>query len=158
MKFENSVVINQPIGRVFEFITNVSNNAKWQTDILELEMTSAGRLGIGSTYRCINRFMGKRLETEGVITEFVPDKNCSIRITAGDVRGVNSFLFNTVNGGTSVTAVGELDMSLFKLAKLLVKRKINQQLKKDMLKLKHILENGGLRQEPPELELSSDVR
>lgn len=158
MKFENCVVINQPIEKVYMFVTDLKNNAKWQTDILELEMTSEGPLGIGSTYRCVNRFMGKRLETEGVITEYVPDKTCSIRITNGSVRGVNSFLFEVVDGGTKVTAVGQLDMGYFKLAKILVNRKVNQQLKKDMLKLKRILENGNKPQETPGLGFSSDVR
>jgi len=157
MKFENSVVIEQPIEKVFKFVTDLHNNAKWQTDILELESTSDGRLGIGSTYRCVNRFMGKRLETEGVITDYVPDKICSIRITNGSVRGVNSFLFEVVNGGTKVTAVGELDMGYFKLAKILVNRKVNQQLKKDMLKLKRVLENGNKPQETPGLDFSSEV-
>ena len=53
MKFENSVVIDQPLKRVFDFVTDLSNNAKWQTDILELEVTSEGRFELGSTYRCL---------------------------------------------------------------------------------------------------------
>jgi len=69
MKFENSVIISQPVEQVFEFVTNVRNNTKWQTDILELEMTSENHFGIGATYRCLNRFMGKHIESEGVITD-----------------------------------------------------------------------------------------
>jgi len=69
MKFENSVVISQPVAQVFEFVTNPRNNAKWQTDILELEMTSGNHLGLGAAYRCVNRFMGKHIESEGVITD-----------------------------------------------------------------------------------------
>jgi uncharacterized membrane protein len=157
MKFENSVVIAQPVDRVFKFVTDLKNNKKWQTDILELEITSDGCLGIGSKYRCVNRFMGKRLETKGVVTDYVPEKNCSIRITNGSVRGVNSFLFEVVDGGTKVTAVGELDMGYFKVAKMLINRKVRQQLKNDMLKLKHILENDYSSQETPELECSSGV-
>jgi len=42
MKFENSVVINQPIHYKFDFATNLINNTQWQTDILKLEMTSGG--------------------------------------------------------------------------------------------------------------------
>ena len=157
MKFENSVLIEQPLEKVFQFVTCLKNNAKWQTGILELESTSDGRFGIGSTYRCVNRFMGKRLETEGVITDYIPHKICSIQITNGSVRGVNSFLFEVVDGGTKVTAVGELDMGYFKLAKILVNRKVNQQLKKDMLKLKRVLENGNKPQETAGLDLSSEV-
>ena len=76
MKFENSVIINRPVNKVFEFITDLNNNPIWQTDILELAMTSGGRFGLGSTYRCVNRFMGKRIETEGMITGYEPDRAC----------------------------------------------------------------------------------
>ena len=147
MKFKNSVVVNRSLDKVFEFVTNFNNNVKWQTDILEFEMTTDGRPGLGSAYRCANRFMGKRIETEGIISDYVPDKMCSIQITSGPAKGSNAFYFEVVDGGTKVTASGHLDLAYFKLAKMIVKRKINQQLKKDMLSLKYILENGELTQE-----------
>jgi len=144
MKFENSVMINQPVQQVFEYVTDFTNNAAWQTDILEMEITSEGRFGRGTTYRCVNRFMGTSLETEGSVTEFEPDRRCRIRITSGIVTGTSSLDFEAVEGGTRFTASGDLDLGFFKLARLLVKRKINQQLKKDMLNLKLILENGNI--------------
>jgi hypothetical protein len=158
MKFEHDVVIYQTVEKVFEFVTDIRNNAKWQTDILELEMTSEGPLGIGSTYRCANRFMGMQIETEGVVTDYVIDSIYSIKITSGSVRGANSFLFEEVQGGTKLTAKGNLDMGYFKLAKMIAKRKVHQQLKKDMLKLKHLLENGQQFQETTDWEPFSAVR
>ena len=145
MKFENSVIIDRPIGAVFEFITNLNNNPKWQTDILELEVTSAGRFGTGSTYRCVNRFMGIRFETEGIVTHYVPDRACSFEIISGSIKGESRFLVETVNGATKFTTTADLDLAAFNLGKVIVKRKINRQLKNDMLKLKFVLENGGGR-------------
>jgi uncharacterized membrane protein len=142
IRFENSVLIRQPIGRVFDFVTDIRNNPKWQTGILELAMTSDGPFELGSTYRCVNRFMGKRIETEGVITEYVPAKTCSFRITSGEVTGESSFHFKPVNGFTKLTTAAELDVGILSLGKIIVKHKINSQLKNDMLKLKDILENG----------------
>ena len=142
MKFENSVVINQPIKSVFEFVTNLDNHPKWQSGILELEMTSEGRFELGSTYRCVNRFMGKRLETEGVITDYVPDRTCSFRITSGSVTGESNFSFESVNGGTRFTTTADIELRHFNLAKIILKHKIYKQLKNDMLQLKKILENG----------------
>jgi uncharacterized membrane protein len=142
IKFENSVVIKQPVGRVFEFVTNINNNPKWQTDILELAITSEGPFELGSTYRCVNRFMGKRIETEGVITEYVPDRACSFRITSGTITGESSFFFEGQNGSTMFTTAAELDLGFLSLGKIIVKRKICTQLRNDMLKLKGILENG----------------
>ena len=96
MKFENSIVINQPVEQVFEFVTDPRNNAKWQTDILELEMTSENHFGLGATYRCVNRFMGRRIESENEITDYAPGKACCIRITNGVLTGKCSMSFKTV--------------------------------------------------------------
>jgi uncharacterized membrane protein len=142
MKFENSVVINQPVRMVFDFVTDLNNNPRWQSDILELEMTSEGCFELGSTYRCVNRFMGKRLETEGVITDYIPDRACAFRITSGSVSGESNFIFEAVDGGTKFTTTADLNLGHFKLGKILLKRKIDKQLKNDMLKLKKLLENG----------------
>jgi uncharacterized protein YndB with AHSA1/START domain len=135
------VVISQPVEQVFEFVTNPRNNAKWQTDILELEMTSGNHLGLGAAYRCVNRFMGKHIESEGVITDYAPGKACCIQMTAGAFTGECSMTFEAVEDGTKFTAFGNLDMRYFKLLNMIAKRKINQQIKKDMLKLRYILEN-----------------
>jgi len=145
IKVENSVFIQQPVGKVFEFVTDLNNNYKWQTGILELAITSEGPLELGSTYRCVNRFMGKRIETEGVITDYVPDRACCFRITSGSVSGDSSFLFEARNGATKFTAAAEIDLRFFGLGKIFIKRKIFSQLKNDMLKLKNILENGHNR-------------
>ena len=142
MKFENSVIINQPVCKVFDFVTNLKNNAKWQTDIIKMEMTSEGRFELGSTYRCVNRFMGKRIETEGVITDYVPDQTCSFRISSDSVTGESNFFFEAVNGATKFTTSADLDLGFFKLGKIIVRRQIYKQLKHDMLQLKKILENG----------------
>jgi uncharacterized membrane protein len=141
MKFENSVIIKQPVKEVFDFVTNLNNNPRWQTDILELEITSAGRFQQGSTYRCVNRFMGQRIETEEVITHYLPERTCAHRITSGSVNGESIFHFEAVNGATKFTATANLDLRHFKFGKILVKRKIYKQLKHDMSKLKKILEN-----------------
>jgi len=145
MKFENSVTINQPVNKVFDFVTNLKNNTQWQTDILELEITSGGRLELGSTYRCVNRFMGQRIETAGEIVNYVPDRTCSFRIMSGSVTGESNFLFEADNGATKLTTTADLDLRFFKFGKLIVKRKISIQLKNDMLRLKKILENGNKR-------------
>lgn len=143
MRFENCVVIHQSIEKVFEFVTNVMNNPKWQTDILEIQMTSAGPVGLGSTFRCINRFMGLRFETESRITAFVPGHSCTFQIESKNIAGESNFQFERVNGGTRFTAAGTMDLGSFKFTKGIVRHQINRQLRKDMSTLKHVLENGG---------------
>ena len=143
MRFENSVVIHQSIEKVFEFVTNVMNNPKWQTDILEIQMTSEGPIGVGSTFRCVNRFMGLCFETKSRITDFVPCSLCALQIESENIASESRFQFEQVNGGTRFTAAGTVDLGFFKFAKMIVKHQINRQLRTDMSTLKHVLENGG---------------
>ena len=73
---------------------NLILNAVGESGLLEnMEMTSEGRFGNGSTYRCVNRFMGTRIETEGLVTEYEPDRRCCIRISSGAVTGKSGLNF-----------------------------------------------------------------
>jgi len=46
----SSIVINQPVDKVFGYITNVANHTAWQTGILSATITPAGPAALGSTY------------------------------------------------------------------------------------------------------------
>jgi len=141
---EDSLFIHQPINKVFEYVTNFENNPQWQTGFVSTEVTSAEPFGRGSTYNCVNRFLGFRFESEGVIAEFEPSTICSYRFTSGSVSGESSFMFESVNGGTKFTTRGKLKLNKLKLAGFVVNRKARQQVRHDLKRLKRILENGGL--------------
>ena len=143
MKFENSVFINQPIETVFDFVTDVRNNHQWQTGVIDIRLTSVEPSTVGSTYHCVNRFLGKRIESETIIIDYDHPYRCSFKIQSDMISGESSFFFTSVNGGTKFTTTGELNLDYFSLAKYIVSRKARHQLKKDMTNLKHILENGG---------------
>jgi uncharacterized membrane protein len=137
---EDSIYIDRPVRQVFSYATDLNKNAHWQTDVIHTEQTSSGPFGEGATYRMVNRFLGQRLETEGVISNFVPDQRCTYQLLTGPVRGRNSFLFEPVNGGTRFTTRGVLELQGLKLAGFLVRRKARQQVRNDLQKLKRILE------------------
>jgi hypothetical protein len=86
--------------------------------------------------------MGRRIESENKITDYAAGKACCIRITNGVLTGNCSMSFKKLEDGTKFTASGNLDMRYFKLLKIIATRKIDQQIKEDMLRLKYILENG----------------
>ena len=39
----SSIVINQPVDKVFDYITNVANHTAWQAGILSATITPMGR-------------------------------------------------------------------------------------------------------------------
>jgi uncharacterized membrane protein len=143
IKLEDNVIIYQSPEKVFAYTTDITNNPKWQSDILEIEKISEGPFGRGSTYRCVNMFMGQRFETEATVTEYIPSRKCSYKINAGYINGENSFVYEPVNGGTKFTTRATLQLGFLTLVGRIFKRKAKEQIKKDLNTLKSILENGG---------------
>ena len=137
-----NVFIRQPIDRVFEYVTDLNNNAAWQSGILETAITSPGATGVGSTYRCVNRFLGMRFESAGVIIEYEPNRICTYLFTSGSVSGQSRYTFEAQDAGTLFTTSGALELKHLKLAGFLVNRKARSQARHDLLKLKAIMENG----------------
>jgi uncharacterized membrane protein len=144
IKLEDNVIIHQPPEKVFSYTTDIKNNPIWQSDILEIEQISQSPVGPGATYRCVNRFMGQRFETEATVSEYIPAQKCSYKINAGSVSGENSFIYEPVNAGsTKFTTRAHLQLGLFGFAARIFKRKAKEQIKKDLNTLKKILENGA---------------
>jgi uncharacterized membrane protein len=143
IKLEDNVIIHRSPDKVFAFTTDIKNNPKWQSDILEIEQITDGTFGRGSTYRCVNIFMGRRFETEATVSEYIPAQKCSYQIKAGSINGENSFIYEPVNGSTKFTTRVRLRLGFLALAGGLFKRTVKGQIIKDLNRLKNILENGG---------------
>lgn len=139
---KESVIIARPVERVFAFATDLQNNSRWQTDVILTEQTSEGPMGEGTTYRLVNRFMGKNFDSVGVISEFVPNQICSYRFLSGPVGGESSFIFEPVNGGTHFMTQGAIELKNLKSVGFLARNRARRQVRNDLLTLKRILENG----------------
>ena len=139
---DESVTIASPVEKVFSFATDLKNNSRWQTDVILTEQISEGPLGEGTTYRLVNRFMGKHFDSKGVISEFVPNQICSYRFVSGPVGGESSYIFEPVNGGTRFITSGAIELKLFRSIGFLARRKALRQVRNDLQRLKNILENG----------------
>ncbi len=139
---EDSVTIRQPVDRVFAYTTNLENNVCWQTNVILTEQTSAGPFGPGATYRVVNHFMGQHFDSEGIVAEYLPNRICTYRFTAGPVAGESRFIFEAVNGGTRFVTRSSIELKNLKMLGFVVKRKARHQVRNDLQKLKKILEKG----------------
>jgi len=61
VNLEASIVINRPLEEVFAELADLENNKKWRSGTVEAEKTSAGPIGVGTTYRMINGAFGRRM-------------------------------------------------------------------------------------------------
>lgn len=140
-KVEVSVVINRPIEEVFAFAANIENNAQWQSGVLKAQVTSEGPIGVGTTYRYVTQLLGRRIEADGEIIEYEPNKKYSFESTSGPFPIEGGLTCEAAEGGTKVTQVVEADIGgFFKMAEPLVVRTIKKQFEADVGNLKELLE------------------
>jgi uncharacterized protein YndB with AHSA1/START domain len=142
VKVEISEVINRPVEEIFEYISNPENTSQWQSGVLEMEQTSKGPRGVGTTIRESRRFLGRQMDSTLEITAYEPNRIIKQKSTSGPMALETSFVFESVEGGTKVTLGGEGDSrGFFKLADPLVSRIAKRQLVADIANLKDMLES-----------------
>ena len=59
-----SAVVNQPVERVFTYVTDVANHPTWQAGIKEARLVPAGPVAIGSTYVYTPDVMGQKIQSQ----------------------------------------------------------------------------------------------
>ena len=142
---EHNVVIERPIEEVFAFVTDPNNDSLWQSRTLETEQTSEGAVDVGTTWRNISKFLGRRIDTTMEVTENEPPRRQCVRVTSGPIPGEGCYLFEPAEDGGSTRFTQNLEAEVggfFRLAEPLVARAIRRQFEADMATLKDVLEAG----------------
>ena len=142
---EISTVINRPVEEVFAFASNYENNSKWISGVIEVKKTSEGPIGVGTTYRTVLTFLGRRVESEAECTEYEPNRRYAMKSTSGPFPVENRTTFERAEGGTWVTfsTVAEPG-GFFKLAEPLLVSMVKRQFEADFANLKDRMEAHAL--------------
>ena len=87
---EDSIVIHRPADEVLQFVADSSNDPKWHTTVVEVRRTSAGPIGLGSTFEGTYDSHKQTLEApadpknfqgvRGIIAEYVPERSVRIHV------------------------------------------------------------------------------
>ncbi len=138
-RVEYSIVINQPIDKVFMYTTNPANYINWQPWILDSQ--SERRISIGTRIEVISQFMGRKLDMTTQVIEYVPNK----RLVAQGVP--NSFFrkvvytFESQNGDTRVNYMADFQpRGILQLLGPLAENRFRKAVEESFLNLKGLLE------------------
>lgn len=144
-KFEISTVINRPVEEVFAVMSNAENILKWQSGTIEAEKTSDGPIGVGTTWRSVSRFLGRRIESESEFTEYELNRKLGFKSKSGPIQFEVRMTFERVEGGTRINTKFEAEIGgFFKLAEPLVMSMGKRQLEGDLANLKDLMEAHAL--------------
>ena len=142
IKVEASVVVNQPIEKVFEFVTTPENDAKWYFGVESRDHTPGEPAGVGSTSQSEIRFLGVGMTVEWEVTEYDAPTMIKVKTAKGPVSVEAGYALETAaEGQTKVAVAGEADLTgVFDLAEPLVERMAQRQWEAGLENLKDVLE------------------
>ncbi len=144
-KIEISTVINRPVEEVFAVLSNYENNPKWISASIEAKKTSQGPIGVGTTWRTVVKFLGRRIEGENEVTEYEPNRGYAVKSKSGPFPVENGVTFERVEGGTRVTLTTVAEPGgFFKLAEPLLVSMVKRQFEADFVNLKDLMEAHAL--------------
>jgi uncharacterized protein YndB with AHSA1/START domain len=74
-----SADIARPAPEVFDYVADMANNPRWQQGQESCTWTSAGPIGVGSTYDQRARFLGREVVSSFEVVEYEPGRRIRIR-------------------------------------------------------------------------------
>lgn len=80
------------------------NHPRWDPDIVEMTVTSAGPIGPGTTGRETRNFSGRRFVTDFEISEFDPPRRFAHRSTTGMMGEEADYRIQPADGGSAIRA------------------------------------------------------
>jgi uncharacterized membrane protein len=141
---EVTFVVNRPVEEVFAFLSDFENNLKWRASQVEVEKTSSGPIGVGTTYRLVNNVLGRRVELGATVVEYEPPWRF-VSMDEGPIPVRAQRLFESVGGGTRVSLKIEADLSGFlKVAEPLLAPILKRRIEADSNQAKRFLEERAV--------------
>jgi uncharacterized protein YndB with AHSA1/START domain len=144
MRLEYTIVIDQPVDKVFNYVSNPANLPEWQgppTEIRDLQQTTPGQLREGDRFTTVLQFLGRRYETPTEVSAYEPNRRVSYRGTGGPVPTQITFILEEVPGGTRFTHTQEVEpRGFFGLAESIFEIEAKRQLRNELQTLKDLMQ------------------
>ena len=140
-RIEGSIEIKRPVDKVFAYTTEAKSWPKWHPFIPESEQTSQGPIGVGATFKGINRMMGLSMKWTAKVTEYELNKKWGKTIICGGIIIEDHLTFSPIETGTRFTLVYDMKVGGFlKLLSPMIVSSMSKEPKKALSNLKSILE------------------
>jgi carbon monoxide dehydrogenase subunit G len=144
-KLTKSIEIEASPEKVFAFIIDSEKLNEMNKGNLEMEPTSKGPVGVGSTSHWVGTAGGNQQEFDMEITEFVKNKKAASRtIGASKFKMTASYALEPTAKGTKLTYSMDYELPYSVLGKLVDKLKVSKDMEKNigamMEKVKKALE------------------
>jgi uncharacterized protein YndB with AHSA1/START domain len=135
------ILIRRPRAEVAEYASDPDNAPQWYVNIDRSQRLAPGPVAVGSRVAFIARFLGKELNYTYEFVEYVPGEKLVMRTAQGPFPMQTTYTWADDDGGTRMTLGNTGSPSgLSRLAGLFMAPMIRRETRKDLQKLKSILE------------------
>jgi carbon monoxide dehydrogenase subunit G len=140
--FQNTVTIRRPPDDVFAFLADFENVPRWNHAIESTTKTSAGPVGVGSTYRQ-TRSQPRRSEEWLEVTAFEPSAHLGVEGEIGPFHARLDYRLEPIEGGTRLLNGVELEAAsaVSKLLAPLAASRVKAAVAENLDSLRRILES-----------------
>jgi uncharacterized protein YndB with AHSA1/START domain len=135
-----STVINQPIEKVFSYITQVENHKAWQAGIVDARVAPAGPIALGSIYTYTSEVLGRKMETSMQVSQFEANRKWAIKTTGVPTPVETVYQFEPAGSGTKLTVSMELSGGFPAMAEAAVKAQMQKSMEEQANRMKQNLE------------------
>lgn len=135
-----STIINQPIEKVFSYITEVENHTAWQAGIKEARVSPAGPIALGSMYTYTSEVMGRKMETALQVSQFEINRKWAIKTTGVPTPVETVYQFEPSGAGTQLTVSMELSGGYPAMAEGAIKAQLQKSMDEQAARMKQMLE------------------
>jgi uncharacterized membrane protein len=144
---ESLIEISLPRDEVASYACDPDNATAWYENIKAVEWESPRPLAVGSQIVFVAEFLGRRLVYTYEVTEFVPGERFVMRTAEGPFPMETIYTWEDTPGGATRMALrnrGE-PVGFARLAAVVMVRAMRQANRKDLRRLKQILEGKAVR-------------
>ena len=101
MELKMSIDVHRTAADVFAYVSDVKNNVEWEKEVVEMEYTSEGPVGVGSTGRRVEKYMGTE-ESTLEITEYEENQRVAVAFASPKFQGDLRWDLEPIDDGTRV--------------------------------------------------------
>jgi uncharacterized protein YndB with AHSA1/START domain len=137
-----AITINQPVERVFEFVSDMRNGPAW-LGTSKSEKVSVGPIGVGSRFDQQMEIMGKNETLKFEYLEFEPPTYFSYKYSSSFFTSEDGYEFEAVEGGTRLVYKSEMEFSgMARFGSGFIEKGVKKQQTDNLKKLKQALEQN----------------
>ncbi len=142
MELSYEITINRPIDEVFSYWADLERAGEWAAPVIERRKLTEGPVGVGTKYKAVDQFPGRRVEFIVEVTAYEPGQFMAASWTKPMAGGWEA-RFSEAEQGTRLAIHAVMKPSgILKLLAPIMSGWAKQAMLKDLGKFKELLESG----------------